>query len=164
MQMNVEGVEVDPMALHTLLRALTAADQWKLTLHVFEQVCMSVTCPGPCPYPTTHPCPCPYPQVVESEQVQTSSVFAAALEACAVGAQRDKALELLQQMRGLGVAPSARCYHQVAASCAAADDWKSSLSVLQVRTWGLDCVNTPLHTSTYVCIYLQFDTMVRGHP
>jgi pentatricopeptide repeat domain-containing protein 1 len=108
-QMEVENVEIDPLAFHTLLRALTAAGQWAVSLHAFTRVL----------------------NTTGSSEMHTSTLFASALDACAAGGQRDRALELLQQMRTLRVMPSAACYHGVAASCAAADDWQGALGVLQ---------------------------------
>ena len=106
-QMLAEGIDFDSFALHNLLRAVTLADQWEVALFIFGRALE--TAPSVC----------------------TSTVFSAALEACAKGAQRDKALELLQTMGKMRVSPSPACYHYISAACAAADDWKGALSSLQ---------------------------------
>jgi pentatricopeptide repeat protein len=122
--MVTEGVDIDAMALHTLLKALTSAGQWAVCLHVFGHVLE-----------------------MEDHEVRTSTVFAAALEACAAGAQRERALSLLAKMKELRILASPVCYHFVAASCAAAGDWRGACSALQdvlrqemrpdSRTWRL---------------------------
>ena len=63
--------------------------------------------------------------------VCTSSVFAAALEACARGAQVEKAQTLLRRMSALRIPPNAACYHAVAEACARGDDWRGAVSALQ---------------------------------
>ena len=102
-----EGVEIDSLATHTLLRSLTLSGEWAVALFVFERA------------------------LEVAPEVCTSTVFAAALEACAAGAQRERALALLQQMSARGVYASAACYHGVCAACAADGDAQAALGALQ---------------------------------
>ena len=107
-QMLAEGIPIDSLALHTLLRALTLAGQWEVSLFVFGRAIE-----------------------LAPKEALTSKTFAAAFEACAAGAQRDRALELLQSMPQRGVFPSAACYHGACAACAAAEDTQSAMAALQ---------------------------------
>lgn len=108
-QMLAEGIDIDSLALHNLLRAVTLAGQSEVALFVFGRALK--TAPSVC----------------------TSTVFSAALEACAASAQRDRALALLQAMSTMRprVFPSPACYHYICAACAADDDWKGALSAVQ---------------------------------
>jgi pentatricopeptide repeat protein len=106
-QLLAEGIEIDALALTTLVRALTRSSQWEAALFVFERA------------------------LELAPSVCTSGVFAAALEACEVGGQRDAALQLLQTMRERRVLVSAACYHFVCAACVAGGDWRAALSALQ---------------------------------
>ena len=123
-QMETEGVTIDATALRTLLRALTVAGQWAISLQIFAKILES-----------------------DLEEARTPSVFAAALDACARGAQPERACALLQHMAELRIPPNAACYHAVAEACASTGDWRGSLSALQdmlrqdmqpaVETWGV---------------------------
>lgn len=100
-----EGVAADALALHTLLRALSAASQWQTALGVFDAILHT-----------------------DDADVCTTTVYAAALEACAVGAQPDRAAAYLEQMQQRGCTPSMSCYLQLASAYAAVDDWRGALA------------------------------------
>ena len=97
-----DGIAPDAMALHTLLRALSAAGQWPTALAVFDAVVAS-----------------------DDADVCTPTVYAAALTACAIGAQSERAKKYLAQMKAVGLTPSQACYTQGARHCTA-PAWRAS--------------------------------------
>lgn len=106
MTMLSDGVSPDALALRTLLRALSGAGQWPTALAVFDAVAGS-----------------------DDAAVCTTTVYEQALAACAAGAQPERALSYLEQMRTVGIVPSVACYSQVVSAHAAAANWRGALAV-----------------------------------
>ncbi len=116
-----KGIDPDALALHTLLKALTAASEWERAIALFEGA-----------------------SAAGVAAAASASVTAAAIEACAAGASANaasdaelarqlarRASEYIERLGAQRLVPSAACYRGAIQACAAASEASAAMALWQ---------------------------------